>query len=59
MNQQKDISRMRRSPARLLMCLEIVGVRESKRRRKKKNKERRKIERMNYLFFRNCDVQLY
>jgi hypothetical protein len=40
-----------------------VGVRERKRRRKKKKKrkrkniEGRKIEKMNSLFFRNCDLQ--
>jgi hypothetical protein len=33
---------MRRSPAHLLMYLEIAGVRERKRRRKKKKKRKRK-----------------
>jgi hypothetical protein len=33
---------MRRSPARLLMYLEIAGVRERKRRRKKKKKKEEK-----------------
>jgi hypothetical protein len=30
---------------------------EKEKKRKTKHKERRKIEKMNYLFFRNCDVQ--
>jgi hypothetical protein len=56
MNQLKDIPRMCRSPTHLLARLEIVGVGETKRRRKKnkkrkiKNKEQRKIEKRNYLF---------
>jgi hypothetical protein len=30
---------------------------KEKEKRKRKHKERWKIEKMNYLFFRNCDVQ--
>jgi hypothetical protein len=30
---------------------------KEKEKRKRKHKERRKIEKINYLFFRNCDVQ--
>jgi hypothetical protein len=40
MNQPKDIPLMCRSPARLLACMEIVGVGEMKRRRKKNKKGR-------------------
>jgi hypothetical protein len=41
MNQLKDIPHMRYSPAHLLACLEIVGVRERKRRIQKNKKIKR------------------
>jgi hypothetical protein len=65
MNQPKDIPCMCRSLARLLARLKIVGIGETKRRRKKnkkrkiKNKEQRKIEKRNYLFLRNVMCNLY
>jgi hypothetical protein len=65
MNQLKDIPRTHCSPACLLACQEIVGVEERKRgikkkkKRKRKHKERRKIVKMNYLFFETMMCNLY